>query len=164
MVSLIRCCQSGKFISVSSPVKITAVNNRTAYTCCMTIHILCCGMRHNISPPLKRAAVDRCSKCIIYDKRNPMLMCRLCKFFKIQNDQCRICNRLSKYCLCIILKCCFQFFFRAVRINKSSRHTHFTDCMSKKVICSAIQGRCTYNMISLFCNIHNGIKISCLTG
>ena len=93
-----------------------------------------------------------------------MCMCSFCKFLKIKNSQCRIGNRLSKNSFRILLKCRIQFFLCAVWVYESCFHTHFTDCVSKQIVCTAIQGRCAYDMITFFSNIHNRIKVCCLSG
>ena len=93
-----------------------------------------------------------------------MCMCSFCKFLKIKNSQCRIGNRLSKNSFRILLKCCIQFFLCAVWVYESCFHTHFTDCVSKQIVCTAIQGRRTYDMITFFSNIHDSIEVCCLSG
>ena len=139
MVCFVRRRQSRELLGMCFPVKITAVNNRSAHTGSMSIHIFRSGMRDNICSPLKRTAVDRCSKCIVYDKRYPMRMCCVCKFFQIQNNKRRIGDRLSEYSFCILAERGIYFFFAAVRIHKSSFDSHFTDRVSIQIIGSSVK-------------------------
>ena len=57
-----------------------------------------------------------------------------------------------------------QFFLCAVWVYESCFHTHLADCVSKQIVCTAIQGRRAYDMITFFSNIHNRIKVCCLSG
>lgn len=83
------------------PVKVTAVNDASAYLCCVSIHIFCCGMYNYICTKFKWSAVNRCRKSIVYNKRYPIFMCNPCKKLNIKNFKCRIRNRLTKDKFCI---------------------------------------------------------------
>ena len=121
-------------------------------------------MSNNICSPFKRAAVDRCCKCVVYDQRYIMCMRSFCKFFKIKDSQCRIGDSFSKNSFRILLKCCIQFFLCAVRVYESCFHAHFTNCVSEQVVSTTIQRRCTYDVITFFSNIHDSIEVCCLSG
>ena len=164
VICLIRCRKSRKFICMGIPVKIATVNDRTSDTRRMAIHIFCCRVGNNICSPLKRTAVNRCCKRIIHNKRNSVSVRRTCKFLKIKNNKSRIGNRLSKHRFCVFSKCSLQFFLRTIRIYKCSIYAHFFNCMSIKIICTAIQSRRAYDMVSLFRNVHNCIEIRRLSG
>ena len=105
MIRIIRCTKSRELLSIGHPVKITAVNNSTAHSCTMAVHVLRRGMCYNICAPFNRTAVDRCRKCIVHDQRHMMGMGCLRKKLNIQNSKCRIGNRLTKHQLCIWLEC-----------------------------------------------------------
>ena len=66
------------------PVKFAAVNNHSADLYSMSIHILACGVDHNVGAKLKGLAQDRGGKGIIHDQRNPHLMGNVCKLFNIK--------------------------------------------------------------------------------
>ncbi len=106
MIRLVRHRKARKLLSISRPVKIAAVNDGAAYTGGMTVHIFRGGMGYNIRSPLKRPAVYRRGKGIVHDKRNSVIMSRLCKLLEIQNHKRRVSNRLSEHRLCILTECC----------------------------------------------------------
>ena len=164
MICLIRSGKSRELIRIFCPVKVTAVNDRTADTGCMTIHIFGGGMCNNIRAPFKRAAVDRCCKCIINDQRDSMCMCCFGKFFNIQYSKCRIGNRLTDNSFRVLPESCIKFFRCAVWINESCLDAHLADGMCIKIVCTAIYGRRTDNMISCFRNIHDCVEICRLSG
>ena len=86
MVRFIRLGKACKLITLCIPVKVSAVDDGSSHTYCMAVHILCCGMGNDIGTPLKRAAVDRCRKCIVNNQWNSVSVSRFCKLFKIKND------------------------------------------------------------------------------
>ena len=158
MICLVRRGKSREFIRICVPVKVAAVYDRSADAGCMAIHVLGGRVGYDIRSPFERPAVDRRCKCIVYDKRNPMGMGCFCKLFKVQHDQCRICNGLSEYRLGILSKRVVQFFFRAVWIHKGSVNAHLLNRMGIEIICTAIKGRRAHDMIASLHDIHNGIE------
>ena len=65
VICFIRSCKTWEFVCMCIPVKVTAVDNRTAYCHCMSVHIFCCRMSNDICSPFKRTTVDWCCKCIV---------------------------------------------------------------------------------------------------
>ena len=115
MIRIIRCTKSRELLSIGHPVKITAVNNSTAHSCTMAVHVLRRGMCHNICAPFNRTAVDRCRKCIVHDQRHMMSMGCLRKLLDIKNSQCRVGDGLAENSLCVLFECCIQLFFCTIR-------------------------------------------------
>ena len=67
-------------------------------------------MSNYIGSPLKRTAVYRRSKCIIYNQRNSVTVRGKSKSFYIKNSQRRIGNRFSEYRLSFWSKGAFKLF------------------------------------------------------
>ena len=163
VICFVRSCKAREFFRMCIPVKISTVNNCTTHCHCMSIHIFCCRMSYDVCSPFKRTTIDWCCKCIVDDQWNPMLVCKICHLFNIENNQCRVCNGFTNHTFCIILKCLFNFFFRCIRINKSTVNTHFFDCCCKQVKCSPINFRRTNDMVSCLTDICNCIEICSLS-
>ena len=138
MITLIRCTKSRILICILHPIKMSTIYNRAAYTCAMTIHIFCRGMRNNICSPLEWTTVDWCSKCIIYNKWNTICMRHFSKLFNIQNGKRWICNCLTKHSLCVWQKSRHQFFLRCTWIYKGHINSHTFHCHCNQIIRSTI--------------------------
>ena len=148
MIGIIRCAESREFICMCHPVKVSGINDCSTYCCAMSIHVFCRRMGYDVCAPLKWAAVYRCRECIVHDQRYTMCMCCFCKFFNIQNGQCRVCDGLTKYRSCILLKCCIEFFFCTIWCYECCCNTHFTHGYFNQVESSTVNGRRCHDMAS----------------
>jgi len=153
MIRFIRCAKSREFVRMCHPVKITGIYDGSTYCGTVSVHIFCRGMGYDICPPFKRITVYRCRERIIHDQRHSMCMCCFCKFFDIQNCQCRVCNSLAKYNSCIIPECCIQFFFCAVRCYECRCNSHFFHCHFNQIERSSINSGRRYNMAATLAHI-----------
>ena len=117
-------------------------------------------MCHDICAPLKRTAVDRRGKGVIYDQRYTVSVRGIGEFFKIQDDKGRIRDRFAEYRLRVILKCSLQFVRAAVRVYECRIHPHLFDRMCVKIICPSVKSRSTHNVVACLYDIHDRIKIS----
>ena len=148
---------------MSSPVKIATINNSAANSRAMTVHVLGSGMGHNICSPLKRTAVHRCGKRIVNNQWHIVVMSDLCPTLNIKNNQCRVCNSLTKDALGIWPKCCVNLLVSCIWRDKRALHTHLFKGDSKQVKGSAINGGKRNKVISGLSNIEDGKEACCLT-
>ena len=152
------------FISISIPVKIAAVHNRTANLHCMSVHVFAGGMCHNVSAPLKRAAVDWCRKRIIHNQRHFMIVRQFCKFFNIKHYQSRVGNCLRKHNLGVRTKCLRNLFRRIIRIYECAVNAELLHGNSEEVEGSSVDGRRCYDMITGLADIKHSIEVCSLAG
>ena len=164
MIRLIRRGQPREFLRMSFPVKVSAVYDCPAHAGGMAVHVLGGRVRHNVSSPLERPAVNGRCKRIVNDKRHSVSVSCVREFFKIENNKRRIRDRLTEHCLCIVSERRFQFILAAVRIYERGFHAHLPDRMCIEVVCTAVESRRAYNMVSCLRNIHDGIKVRRLSG
>ena len=148
---------------MSSPIKVATVNNGAANSRAVTVHILGCGMGHNICSPLKRTAVHRCGKRIVNNQWHTVVMSGLCPTLNIKNNQCRVCNSLTKDALCIWSECIVNFLVSCIWRDKRALHTHLFKGDSKQVKGSAINGGKRNKVISGLSNVKDGKEACCLT-
>ena len=69
------------------PVEFTAVNDRAAYGCVVSVQILGSGVRDNVSAPFDRPAVDGGCKCVVDDERNAVRVRCLCEALDVEDDK-----------------------------------------------------------------------------
>ena len=67
----------------SLPVELAGIDDNAAEGCAVTADELGCGMYNDVSTVLDWSYKIRCCKCIIYNKRDFMLMCDICDCFNI---------------------------------------------------------------------------------
>ncbi len=67
----IRQGKGRKFISMSVPVEVTAVNYTTAYAGSVSVLIFGCGVNNDVGTPLERATVDGVGKVLSTIKGTP---------------------------------------------------------------------------------------------
>ena len=129
----------------------------------MSIHVFRGGVRHDISAPLKRTAVDRRRKSIVHNQRYSIGMGNFRKLFNVQNRQCRIGNGLSEHRFCIRTEGCHQFLFRGIRIHKRHIDSHPLHGDRNQIKRPAINAGGRYNMIPCSADIEQGKEIGCLS-
>ena len=138
MIRFIRSTESGEFIGMCIPVKITAVYNCAAYTGGVSVHVFGSGVNYYIGSPFKRAAVDRSGESIVYNQGYAMLMGNSGKFFNIENLQRRVGDCFTEQCFGIRTESSGNFLFRRIRIDKSYIDTQFFHCYAKQIERSSI--------------------------
>ena len=99
----------------------------------MSVHIFGGGVGNDICTPLEGTAVYRCGKGVIHNKRHAVLVCNVCKFLDVQDDQSRISDGFCKENLCVRFKCGSDLFFCCIGINKGAVNAKFLEGDGKKV-------------------------------
>ena len=120
----------------------------------------CRGMEYDICAVLDRSYKVRCCKCIIYNKRDFMLMCDICKSFNINYIRVRVSKSLDVNCFCIFLNCILNF-FQIEDVYECCCDSVVRKCMLKKVERSSVNVLCRYDMISLLSQVLDCICDSC---
>ena len=92
-----------------------------------------------------------------------MIMSGLCPTLNIKNNQCRICNGLTKDALCIWSECCVNLLVSCIWRDKRALNTHLLKSDSKQVKGAAIDGRQGDKMISSLSDIKDGKEVCGLT-
>ena len=163
MIRLIGLRQSREFVGMCIPVKITAIYNGTSHTSGMSIHVFRSRMCHDVCSPFKRTAVNRSSKSIIHNQRHSVSMGNTGKFLNIEHIDTRIRDCFTEQTFSIRTESLFYFFFRSIRINKSTLNTQFLHRYSEQIECTSINGRRADKMVACLANIKYGIEVSSLT-
>ena len=164
MIGVVGRGESGELVGVCHPVKLAAVDDRAAYSCVVTVHIFGCRMGDDISPPLDGSAVNRRRKCIVDDQRNAVRMRRIGEALDIKYDKGGIGNGLAKNGLGVGLKCVFQFFIAAVRIDKSEIDAHLAHGDIEQIERAAVDGGGAYNVIAASGNVKDAEEVGSLSG
>ena len=146
------------------PVKFTAVNDSTAYSYTVTVHVFGGGMGNDICSPFDWTTVYRCREGIVHDQRHAVRMGCFCKFLNIQYSQRRVGNRLTKAGSGILFECRIQFFFCAIRIYKCYINPHLSHGHVQKIEGTAVDRGRSHYMAACLTDIKNGKKAGRLSG
>ena len=146
------------------PVKFAAVNDGTAYSHTVTVHVFGGGMGNYISSPFDGTTVYRCRECIVHDQRHTVCMGCFCKFLDIQYCQCRICDSLTEAGSCILFESRIQFFFCAIRIYKCYINPHLSHGHVQKIEGTSVDRGRSHYMAACLTDIKNGKKAGRLSG
>ena len=120
VVGFVRGTKARKFVCMSVPVEVTAVNYTTAYAGSVSVHIFGCGVNNDVGTPFERATVDGGRESIIHNQRYSVIVSDTGEFLNIQHFERRIGNSFTEQCFCIWLEGCGNFFFAGVRIDESN--------------------------------------------
>ena len=85
VIGLVRSGQSGVFVGIFIPVKITGIHDTSADCCCMSVHVFGGGMGNDVHTVFKRFAVNRGREGIVHDYRNTCFVSNLYELVKIKN-------------------------------------------------------------------------------
>ena len=146
------------------PVKVTAVYDYAADCSSMAADKFGGRMNDDICTILNRANQVRSCKCRINYKRNVMFVRNFCNFFNINQVGVRVSKGFNKDCFCVFLNCRFEGAFY-IRVYKCCGDTAgLRKSMCQKVVCSAVDGLGSYNVLTCFCKCLECIIDSCCTG
>ena len=83
VIRLVRFAEFGELAVL--PIKASAVNHNAAHARCVTVHIFCGGMNHDVRAEIKRAAKYGRCKRVVHNKRNAVFMRYFRVFFYVKD-------------------------------------------------------------------------------
>ena len=128
----------------------------------MSIHILCCRVCNDVTTPLKRTTVNRCSKRVVYNQWYSMLMCHTSKTFDIKYLSTRVRDCFTKETLCIRAESSLYLLIIPVWVNERTFNTQFLHRNPKEVECTPIDGIRSHEMVACPTQINNCIEVGSL--
>ena len=146
------------------PIKRSAINNGTANSHSMTVHILCGGVNDNIGSPLNRTTIHWRRKRIINNQGDTMRMCSLCPTLNIKHHKRRIGNGLTKDALSRGSECRSNFFIGGIGRDKRALHTHLRKRCREQVKRTSINSGNSHDMASCLSDIKDREERCCHTG
>ncbi|MPM14933.1 hypothetical protein SDC9_61297 [bioreactor metagenome] len=156
MVTLVGGGEAGVFILVGIPIELARIHDGTAHGQGVPVHVLGGGVDDNVSPPLKRAAVDGSGKRVIDDEWHAVSVGGGCKPFNVQHGKGRVCNRLPEHRLCVGPESGLKLLIGALGIHKGkfNAHTAHGDC--EKIVGAAINAGGGHHMVTGRADVENG--------
>ena len=158
VVTVIGSAKSGEFVRVRHPVEIAGINNASAHSGTVTVHIFCCGVGNDIRAPFKRTATHGSCKGVVDNKGYSVSVCGFCKFFNIKNGEGGICDCFTENRLCIGAECGIEFLLGTVGGNECEINAHFLHCNCEKIVGSAVDCGGRNNVVAAGCDIENRIE------
>ena len=162
MVRFVRSSQARELIGMRFPVEVTAIDDNTTYGSSMTVHVLGSRVSHDIGTPFERTAVDWCSKGIVYNQRYTVLVSDAGKLLDIEYINARVRDGFTEEGLGVRLECLLKFFFRSIDVNECTFDAQLLHGYGEEIECTAIDSRCTYEMVACLTDVEDGIEVGCL--
>ena len=159
MIALVRRAQSWEFVGVSHPVEFSAIDDATTKCCRMSVKILGCRMRNDISTPFEWPAHDRSGEGVVDDQRNAMGMGCICELLDIEHRESRICYRLAEHGFGVGLESCIELFGGAVGAHERELDAHFGHRNCEKVICASIYRIGCDDVVACGSNVEDGEEV-----
>ena len=95
-------------------------------------------MRHDIAPPLKRAAVNWCGEGVVNNKRHTVAVGNACELLNVEHLTARVGDCLAEESLCVGTEGSLNLFVGCLWTNERTLDSKFLQCNSKEVERSAI--------------------------
>ena len=129
----------------------------------MTANEFCCRMYNDICTVLNRSYQVWCCKRIVNNQRDFMCMSDLCDSFNIYYVWIRVAQSFDINSFCIILDSCF-YCIQIKDIYKGCCDTVLWQCVLQQVEGTAVNIFCRYDVVTVLCQVFNGIWNSCCSG
>ena len=120
-------------------------------------------MYNDVCAVFDRSYKVRCSKCVIYNKRDLMCVSDLCDSFNINYIRVRVSKCFNVNSFCVVLDCVL-YFFKVEYINECCCDSVSRKCMLKKVCCSTVDVLSCYDVVTLLRKILDCVCDRCSTG
>ena len=130
----------------------------------MSVHVLGGGVSHDVSSPFKGAAVNRCSKGIVYDERHTMFVGNACKLLNVEHIDARIGDCFAEQTFRIGAESLADFFLRCICIHECTFNAQFFHGYGKQIECTSVNGRRADKMVAGFTDVEHCIEVGSLTG
>ena len=163
MVALIGCAETGELLGMSHPVEVAAVYNHATNLARCAVHVLGSAVCDDVCAPFKRAAVDRCSECVVDNERHTVLVGDACKLLDVEHSATRVADCLAEHYLCVRAKCLLYLLLRCVRINVSALDAELLQRNAEEIVCSAVNLVGSYDMVASLADVEYSVEIGSLT-
>lgn len=154
---------SRELVVVSFPVEVSAVDDRTADSHRMSVHVFCRRMGDDVRTEFKRSAENRRSERIVDDERDAMPVSDVSKFLNVRDATCRIGDCFSEESLCVRTERLVDFFFACIRIDECTFDTELFHGDGKEVVGAAVNRRGADKMVARFADVEDGKKVGSLS-
>ena len=140
----------------SRPIKLARVNDDTAERCAMSANELGCGMYHDIRTVFNGTDKVRSTECVVYHKRQTVLVGKLCQCVNVGNVAVRVTESFNIDGSCVILDCRLDL-GKIVNVYERCRNTEIRKGMSKKIIASTVNGLLRHNVTAILTECLQGV-------
>ena len=146
VIRLVRFAEFGELAVL--PIKASAVNHNAAHARCVTVHIFCGGMNHDVRAEIKRAAKYGRCKRVVHNKRNAVFMRYFRVFFYVKDFERGVGYGLAENKARVIVYKAVNLFFAHFGGAEADFDTHFFQRYGEQVDRAAVnRGRCN-NVLS----------------
>ena len=152
--------QSGVFVRMGFPIEIAAVDDRAANAGRMAVHIFGRRVRHDVGPPLDRAAVDRRGERIVHDQRYAVTVRDPREFLDIQHGYAGIGYRFAEQRFGIRTERPGDLLLGSVLIDERHLDAQFRQRHAEQVIGSAVDRRRADDVVAGRTDVEHGIERS----
>ena len=164
VVARIRFGESLELVVMCFPVEVAAIDNASANSRCVTVHVLGRGVCHDVNAEIERTAENRGREGVVNNHRNAVLVGEICKALEVQNLACRVCDCFAKEALGVRAECLFNFFVRCVLVYERAFDAKLLHGNAEEVARTAVNGARADEVVACFADVEYGIETCCLTG
>ena len=130
----------------------------------MAVDVLCRGVRNDVAAKLDRTAVNRCCERVVHDERNAVVVRESSELLDVEDVNCRICDGLAEYALCVRADVLLELFKRQSLVNECALNAHLLECNAEEIVCAAVDiGRCD-EMVACLADVEYCEEVCCLAG
>ena len=140
VIGLVRGGKPWELVLVGHPVEFSGIDNSTAYSCTMAVHVFSGGVGNNICPPLYWSAVYRGREGVVHHKWHTMFMSYSGEFLNIKNSKSRVGNGFAEHGSGIFLKGGGQLLIGGIRGNEGGFDAHLCHSYRNKVKGTTVNG------------------------
>ena len=163
MVRGIRLAKTGELIGMCLPIEVATIYDATSHAGRMAIHVFRSGMRHDVSAPLKRATVDRCSEGVVHDQGYAVAMCDAGKLLDVKHHHTRIRDGLTKQQFRVGAEGLADLLFAGILIDEGTFNAQLLQSHRQQVVGTSINAGRTDDVIARLADIEEGKETGSLT-
>ena len=163
VVALVGRAESRELPGMCHPVEVAAVHHSAADLRGRSVHILRCGVRHDVSAPLKGSAVDGCGKGVVDNQWHAIAVGHTGELLDVEHGATGVGDRLTEEQLRIGAEGSLQLFLRSIGVDKGALDAEFLHRHAKEVERTTIDLVGGHDMIAGLTDVEHGIEVGCLT-
>lgn len=155
--------QSGELVGMCVPVEIAAVDDCSAHTHGVSVHILGRGVGHDVGSPFKRTAVDRGSERVVDNQGYPVAVGDACELLDVEHLYARVGDGLAEEGFGVRTEGLADFLFAGISVDEGAVDAHLFESDTEEVERAAIDCRGTDEVVAGFTDVVDGIEVGCLS-
>ena len=163
VIGSVGSCQPWVIRGVGVPVEVAAVHHGPSHLHGVAVHVFRCGVGNDVSPPLKRPAVDGSGESVVHHQRHTVPVGYAGELLYIQHLAAGIGYSLAKHHARVGLEGLVQLFLRGVGVDKGAFHAQLPQRHSEEVVGAAIDFVGSHDMPTGLADVEHSVEVGGLS-